>query len=438
MNIAQLTPGAGENFYCENCMRDAALMRALRQAGHEPLSVPLYLPPLDEQTGQSRRDGTIFFGGINVYLQQKSFLFRHSPRWLDRLFDAKWLLRWAGRKSDMTDARILGETTLSMLRGREGRQRKELTRLSAYLASEKPDVLIFSNALLLGMAEELHNRTGAARVCWLQDEDHFLDTLEEPYRSDAWEQLRRCCRDVERFLAPSRYYAGEMIRRLGLPEGKVEVVPQGVEADLYEPAGPKDKPVVGFLSQFCESKGLDLLVEAIAKLRTMEGMEDVRLLADGGQTRADAPYVQRVRTRIDELGLADRIELLETFDRPTKQEFLRRISILAVPTRQPEAFGLYILEALAAGVPVVVPHHGGQAELLQDTGGGLVFEPGDVDRLAGVLHTLLGNHVLAERLGSAGRRTVQEQFDISHTAGRIATICKPFTKEEHAPHPSPR
>jgi len=153
MRIVQITPSAGDSFYCENCLRDAALAKAIIKLGHEGLMIPLYLPLSVDQTG-SAGIAPIFFGGLNVYLQQKSAFFRKTPRWLDRLLDSPGLLRWIGRKAGMTSARDLGQTTISMLRGEQGRQIKELDRLVDWLDTRenRPDIICLSNILLAGLA----------------------------------------------------------------------------------------------------------------------------------------------------------------------------------------------------------------------------------------------------------------------------------------------
>ena len=71
MKIVHITPSAGDSFYCENCLRDAALIKAIMKTGHDILSVPLYLP-LSPEVNESVTPAPIFFGGINVFLQQKS------------------------------------------------------------------------------------------------------------------------------------------------------------------------------------------------------------------------------------------------------------------------------------------------------------------------------------------------------------------------------
>src|SRR5687767_13693197 len=107
--------------YCGGCFKDNALVAVLRKLGHSTLMVPLYLPLTLEEEDQSQ--GTpIFFGGISVYLEQKMPFFAKAPRWLHRYLASPLLLKWASGSAAKTRAEDLGELTLSMLRGEEGRQ----------------------------------------------------------------------------------------------------------------------------------------------------------------------------------------------------------------------------------------------------------------------------------------------------------------------------
>ncbi|MCE5277706.1 MAG: glycosyltransferase family 4 protein [Planctomycetaceae bacterium] len=230
MKIAYITAGAGENYRCDNCLRDAALLRALSQAGHQVLAVPLYLPAYVEQPGQAVV-APMFFGGINVYLQQKLALFRRTPRWIDRLFDSPTLLRWLSRRSSMTRPADLANTLLSMLAGRDGRQAKELQRLMDFLSLQRHDVVVLSNALLSGLACPIARELRLPVVCLLQDEDGFVEGLGESYSAEAWSELARCCRDVRAFIAPSHAYAETMAGRLNLPPDAVHVVDLGAQGD---------------------------------------------------------------------------------------------------------------------------------------------------------------------------------------------------------------
>ncbi len=424
MRIVQLIPGTCDAFYCENCLRDFHLLDALKRLGHEVHMVPLYLP-LTADDAASPTDSPIFFGGVNVYLQQKSGLFRRTPRWLDRAFDSRRLLRWAAKKSSMTSAADLGETTLSMLRGEHGRQAKELDRLVAYLAGyeDRPDIVALSNALLLGLARRTKERLGVSIACLLQDEDTFLDGLPEPYGEEAWAAVRERAADVDLFVASSRYYRRVMIERLGLPPERVHAVHGGIDPAGYEVAeSPPEPPVVGFLSPAIPEKGLDLLVDAWHTLRQDERLANLKLRAAGGETVGSHPFLEDLRERIDGWGLADEVEILPNLGRPERLEFLRSLSVLAVPIRQGEAFGTYVLEALASGVPVVEPRHGAVAELVEATGGGLLVEPNDPAALAEGLKELLLDPDRARQLAARGRQAVLERFTMDRAAGELVEL----------------
>ena len=124
VNIIHLTPGAGA-MYCGGCLRDNALVAALRKLGHEALMVPLYLPLTLDEEDQSA-GAPIFFSGINVYLEQQSALFRHAPGWLHQALASPTLLKWASGAAAKTRPIDLGGMTISMLRGEEGNQAREL------------------------------------------------------------------------------------------------------------------------------------------------------------------------------------------------------------------------------------------------------------------------------------------------------------------------
>ena len=118
--------------YCGNCLRDNALVATLRRMCHEVTMVPLYLPLTLDEVDQSA-ETPIFFSGINVYLEQKSPLFRGSPAWLRKLLGSRKLLKWASGKAAKTRPQDVGDITLSMLRGEEGNQARDLNELIEWL-----------------------------------------------------------------------------------------------------------------------------------------------------------------------------------------------------------------------------------------------------------------------------------------------------------------
>jgi len=426
MRIVHITPGTGDGFYCENCLRDTSLISALRNLGHEVLMVPIYLPVRGDRD-EVIDETPIFFGGINVYLQQKSVFFRKTPPWFDRLFDSPRLLGWISRKAGMTSTRQLGRMTISMLRAEQGRQVKELDRLVEWLNSQdnKPDIVCLSNILLAGLARPIRARLGVPVVCLLQDEDGFLDGLTPPYANQAWEILAERARDIDTFIAVSRYFADVMQQRLGLSKNHTHVVYMGISLDGYEMAKAEPRePTIGYLSRMCFDKGLDTLVEAIIVLKRNERLKNLKLRVAGGKTGYDEAFINRVRHRLSSCGVIDDVEFLPDFDRDSKLAFFQTLSLLSVPEKRPIAYGLYVLEALAAGVPVAQPESGAFPELLEITGGGVLFEPNNAAALANAMQPLLLDPSFAHRLGQQGRKTVFEKFDVEQTAKDLVHIYR--------------
>lgn len=421
MKMIQITPGSGGTFYCENCLRDGALVRAMRLAGHEVILVPMYLPP--ELTGpELATEAPIFFGGLNVYLQQTSAVFRHSPRWFDRLLDSRGLLSRLARLAGMTKPQTLAEMTLSMLQGTEGRQVKELDRLLEWLAplADQTDVICLSNALLAGLAGPIRSRLHRPVLSFLQDEDGFLDGLGDPYIQQAWDLLKQKVRDIDGFITVSDFYAGVMRRRLDLPESKIKTVYMGIDTIGYEPApNAPDRPTIGFLSRLCQGKGLGILFDAFAILRKDPQLANLRLRLAGGKTREDIPFLDEQMKKLVNAGLDGAVEFLPVFDRSARIAFLRELSALTVPEIRPASYGLYLLEALACGVPVVQPWEGVFGELLDFTGGGVLYQPNEPERLAEAIKPLLLNPAKARELGGWGRETVLNRFNLEQTAAEL-------------------
>jgi glycosyltransferase involved in cell wall biosynthesis len=431
MDLLQLTPGAG-TMYCGNCLRDNALVAALRTLGHDVLMVPLYLPLTLDEADQSA--GTpVFFSGINVYLEQRAAWFRKSPGWLHHLLASPVLLNWAARRSANTRANTLGPLTLSMLRGEAGNQARELEDLISWLATQpKPDAIFLSNALLLGMARRLKSVLDRPIVCMLQGEDYFLDSLPEPDRTTCWNTMAQRAQDADLFMAPSRYFADLMQRRLGLSPDRMRVVYNGINLDGYpqKPAmdrggdGPVPSPVLGYLARMCPEKGLDTLVQAYILLRRRGRVPNLKLSVAGSFGPADEPFVRSIKNQIDDAKLTSEVQFHPNVDRATKLKLLESFSVFSVPARYGEAFGLYVIEALAAGVPVVQPRTAAFPELVESTGGGILTEPENPGELAEAIESLLLDHPRARALGESGRKVTFERFNAEAMARDVVAAVK--------------
>lgn len=423
MKIVFLTAGTG-SYYCGACMRDNTLARELHRAGHDVTIAPMYLPLiLDETTLDNARDVPVFFGGINVYLQQKLALFRHTPAWFDRLLNSAGLLKWAARRSHMTSARTHGEMMLEMLNVDESPLRKELDKLLEWLTGVvKPDLVCLSNALLVGFAGELHRRLGAPIVTFFQGEDTFLDGLPEPYRAKSWASLRQRLPASDLLISPSRFYADYMATRLGLAADSIAVVPNGIQLDGFAVAAvPPAPPAIGYLARMCREKGLVQLVEAFIVLARDLGDTTTRLRIAGAATAGDEPLVAQMKERLASAGLAGRAEWLPNLTREQKIAFLRGLTLFSVPTAYGEAFGLYVIEAMACGIPVVQPDAAAFPEIVAATGGGVCVPPRDARALALAWQQLLADAPRRAVLSQAGRLGVEKKFS-------APTMCEQFLR----------
>ena len=424
MKVVHIVPGSGGTFYCQNCMRDAALVQALRRQGIDVVMVPMYLPMFTD--GNPAQDHTpVFFGGINVWLQQQVPLFRKTPRWLDRLFDSKWMLRRAAKMEGTTSATGLGAMTLSMLEGSDGNQRKEVARLVQWLAEqEKPDVVHISNALLIGLAAEIKLALAVPVVCTLQDEDDWLDKIDSPFDLACWQAIAARCKDIDRFISVSRWFADRMSERLNIARDRIDVVHIGIDLKGYEQA-PLDlnPPVLGFLSRMSSALGLDRLVDAFIELKKFQGLENLKLRATGGMVGSDHDFVSSLRKKLAQAGYENDAEFIEDFSREHRLAFLKSLSVLCVPVEQGEAFGTYIIEAMAAGVPVVQPDAGAFPELIEATGGGVIYR-----NLVQTLRELLTDPAELRRLGQTGRAAVMKNFSIETMAQKMISVYQGLRK----------
>ena len=255
-------------------------------------------------------------------------------------------------------------------------------------------------------------------------EDAFLDALSEPFKTQAWNLLTERARDVDAFIAISNYYGTRMSERLKLPPQQLRTVPNGILLDGY-PTSPVPAPAsqtIGFLARLHPGKGLKTLVQAFILLRQNGRHPQLKLHIAGSQTPADLPFIDELRGLLQKASLQSEVIISPNIDRAEKIAFLQSLTVFSVPATYGEAFGLYVLEALAAGIPVVQPNHAAFPELIEATGGGLLCKPDDPQDLADQLEKLLDDPVRARKLGEAGRLAVREQFSVERMTGGVLDV----------------
>lgn len=428
MRIAYITAGAA-GMYCGSCLHDNTLAAALLDLGEDVVLVPTYTPlRTDEEDVSIDR---VFFGGINVYLQQKSAIFRRTPWWFDRLFDNPGLLGLLSRRAGSVDPKQLGDLTVSMLRGEIGNQRKELEKLVHWLVTEiKPDIVHLSNSMQIGMARMLRERSGPPVVCQLSGEDIFLEKLPPPHYDRAWAILRERAADIDAFVAINRYYANFMADYLAVDRARIHVIPHGLKLEGHGTRAekqPHEPRVIGFLARICEDKGLHLLAEACEQLAARSEVPPFVVSAAGYLGESDKPYLAAIEAKIAAGPLAGRFQYVGELNRAEKIAFLQSLDVFSTPTVYRESKGLPAMEAMVNGVPVVLPNHGSFPEMIADTRGGVLHRPHDASDLADKLANLLRDTARAKQLGVAGHQAIRDRYQAVAMAQKTRDLYERLT-----------
>jgi len=420
MKIVSLIAGAGD-MYCGSCLRDNALAGELKRRGHELTLVPLYTPVRTD--GASYSEGRVFFGGISVYLEQMSGLFQRMPKFLDKLWDLPGVIKaFAGRGVEV-DPNHLGALTVSILKGEHGRQRKEVDHLMEWLRhAPPPDVVTIPYTLLIGLAKPLREATRRPVVCTLQGEEFFLEGLREPYKSEALRLIREQVGLVDAFIAVSGYERDFMAGYLRIPREKIHVVKLGVDTRgtaMREAGTPKD-PVFGFLGRIAPEKGLHLLVDAYIRLDAGGEPRDSSLHVAGYLPPERKPYLEEQRRKM-QAGPGDLV-YVGAPDWDGKMGFLQDVDVLVMPSMFDEPKGLPALEAMANGVPVIAPRRGAFPEMIEATGGGVLFEPDSVESLAAAMLECVRNWDETMAMGRRGYASVHAGWTLGHMAARTEEV----------------
>ena len=413
--------------YCGSCLRDNALASALLARGHDVVLTPVYTPTRTDEQNVSR--GHVVFGGISVFLEQHAPIFRHTPRFLDRLWDADWVIKMASKRQIKVDPQSLGDLTVSMLRGEQGFQRKEIAKLLDWLTREpRFDVINLPYTLLLGLAEPLRRELKTPICCTLQGEDLFLDGLGDRWKRESLELISRASQYVDAFLPVSRYYRDYMPGYLGIPREKMRYVPLGINLDGYSarlPNRSQNTPfTIGYLARIAPEKGLAVLAEAYRRLRTRPGIGASRLVAAGYLAPEHQDYLDRITSDIKSWGLDDQFEYHGELDRAQKVAFLRDVDVFSVPAPYEEPKGIFLLEAMASGVPVVQPRRGAFPEIVETTGGGVIVEADNPDALADGYLALWRDPDRAAALGAAGADGVRKHYSADAMAQSVEAVYK--------------
>ena len=430
MRITYLTAGAA-GMFCGSCMNDNAVAKELIKAGHDCVLMPVYTPIRTDVEDMSV--DRVFLGGVNVYLSQKIPLIRYLPRWAVGWLDHPWVIKSLTSKAGKTSPELLGQLAISMLDGLEGNQKQEFEDLLRFLqTSIRPETVLLTNLLIGGVIPQM--ASNADVWVMLQGDDIFLDSLSVSHRAQAIERMRRLVGSAKGFICHSQAYAQIMQSLLGIPESKMHVVPLGVATEDFTDRAAtgsehrKDDSLIrlGYLARMAPEKGLHLLVDAFIELRRHSKFSNVRLSMAGWMGPQHAGYWKEQQAKLHRAGLDGQWSYAGTVNRAEKVAFLESLDLFCVPTTYADPKGIFLLEAVASGLPYVMPEHGAFPELhrrfAKAAGGvaiGQLYPHGTSEGLVKALESVLERSMKREAVSPL----VLAELDIAmHTKRLVAVL----------------
>ncbi len=211
-----------------------------------------------------------------------------------------------------------------------------------------------------------------------------------------------------------------------------EFAPGGGQAVRAEFGVPENAPLVGIVGHVQEWKGQHIVADAVAL--ALKKIPDLHCLLVGGVHRAGQDFGEKLRSRIAEQGLSDRI--IMTGERSDVPACLDAMDVLIHSSTTPEPFGRVMIEGMALSKPVIAPSEGGPLEIIVDGETGILVEPRSPEALADAIVTLCSNPDLSRKMGQAGRERVDAVFDIRHHVAAIETLFDECIGDA-SPRPSP-
>ena len=415
MKILLVIPGSGDQFFCSNCLRDNFYAQALRNAGHDVVVMPLYLP-LTYPSFQA--DTPLFFPATSFYVAQKFFGKGKMPHLFEKILNSPSALRWAASLSGTTSAKGLEQMTLSMIKGEGKTFEQQAQKLIHWIQTyEKPDIIHISTSLLIGIAKVIKNHLNIPVVCSLKDEEIWLDSLDTQYANEGWKAIEKNAKYINRFVTSSNYYKSVVLNKI--PEIKeIDVIYPGVATNKYQSSVEPAVPTIGFFYRMNYENGLDLLAQAFVNLKKEGSVPHLKLKIGGGYNHENKSFIKNIlhilKPYKQDVIWCDHYTLESHF------HFYSNISLICNPLRFNEAFGLYICEAFAAGKPAVMPNAGSFSEIVEDAG--LLFAPNAPEHLTETLRKILTNKDIYEKCKENALRLSKEKYNDETTVKGLLKV----------------
>ena len=419
MKILLIVTTSGNTFYCSNCFRDNLYAETLRNAGHDVVVMPVYLPLTDKLFPA---DTPVFFPAASYFVAQKFFTKSKMPHLFEKILDSQYVLNLASSLSGTTSAKGMEDMTLSMIKGEGKIFTKQAEKLIDWIENhERPDVIHLSTSLLIGIAKAIKNRLNIPVVCSLQDEEVWIDKLENIYAQEAWASIAQNLKYIDKFITSSEYYKGIALHKI--PEIKeIDVVYPGVHLEKYKSESYPKEPTIGFYYRMNYENGLDILAQAFVKLKQENAIPNLKLKIGGGYTKENKKFIRRIQSILKPY---NKDVIWTHYSLGEHTQFYKSISLICAPLRFNEAFGLYLSEAFAAGRPAVVPNTGSFSEIAHNAG--LLYTPNHSEPLAETIKKMLTNPDVYEQCKTNALQLSQERYSDERAAEKLLEVYRRYT-----------
>ncbi len=424
MHIVQLTEGTG-SWYGGTGVRDHALIIALRRLGHRVNFVCLTSNiMLDEEESWS---APIFYDQSRVCLEQTSSLYRALPKSLAGIMETDWLFNRGVRKMNTATPQRRGEFIVSLLRGKEGKQVREFNRLMDWLRGQKPDLVSLSSLKHAAIIPAIQEELGVPVILHLAGQYQDFKLLPKQYRDEAFALASGFAKAADGLIAPSTYFADLMAEKLELDRDEIKVIPNGISLNYYSirPA-PPIKPAIGYLSRLARSNGLEELIAVFQDLKK-KTFPSLELAIAGGVSDTELDNLAEILKPVTQQPEQWDVKLQPNIPFNEKLTFLQNLTLLCVPARD-EPFGNYVLEAMAVGVPAVLPDSCAFPEIIETTGGGLLYDAGKPDAMREKIEELINDSARSDELSRAARQGVLEHYSSERMAGDVLEVFEKVLK----------
>lgn len=292
--------------------------------------------------------------------------------------------------------------------------------------------LVSARRIELVHTNTIHNLYGIGAAI-VTRRPHVWHVREIIWQSGAIRRLERwLARWSDRVIVTSGAVGQVFETRRGRHVANVRRIANGVDLVAFAPGPPSERmraelgaephtPVVGVVCRLDAWKGVDVFLRAVARLRALG--HRARFVVVGGAIEGQEPYARELEALARDLGLLDVVQFMgwryEPSDMP---DVYRAFSLVVLPSRQPEPFGLVLIEAMATGLPVIATDQGGPREVCVDGETGLLVPPNDPDRLADAMRWVLDHPDRAHAMGQAGRRRAEALYDLRQTVRAIEAV----------------